>query len=158
VQGNLLEQLRDLQLPAEPLWWPPAPGWWLLAVLTIAGLLVLARRISAAIGRRRPIREARTLYHKLHSDYLSGTIDDRSYLHESNELLKRLFIHGLHDHSARKANDEDWLRILDQRSNSTAFSDGPGRQLSNQRFREEPDSDPLSLYPLLSQLLKEVRP
>jgi hypothetical protein len=158
VQGNLLEQLRDLQLPAEPVWWPPAPGWWLLAVLAIAGMVVLVRRISAAIRRRRPIREARTLYQKLHNDYLSGTIDDRSYLHESNELLKRLLIHGLHDNSARKANDEDWLRILDQRSHSTEFSDGPGRQLSNQRFREEPESDPLLLYPLLSQFLKEVRP
>lgn len=158
MEGNLLEQLRDLQLPADPLWWPPAPGWWLLAGLAIVGLIALARWVSAAIRRRRPIREARTLYARLHNDYLTGTIDDRRYLHESNELLKRLFIHGLQDDSARKANDEDWLRILDQRTNSTEFSNGPGRQLSNQRFREEPESDPLSLYPLLTQLLKEVRP
>jgi hypothetical protein len=22
--------LRDIQLPDAPGWWPPAPGWWLL--------------------------------------------------------------------------------------------------------------------------------
>lgn len=35
--------LRDIHLPAEPAWWPPAPGWWLLAVLALV-LLVLALR------------------------------------------------------------------------------------------------------------------
>lgn len=35
--------LKDIHLPAEISAWPPAPGWWLLAVLII-GLLVLAVR------------------------------------------------------------------------------------------------------------------
>jgi len=158
VQADLLQQLRDIHLPAEPLWWPPAPGWWLLAALGIAALIYLARQIGAAIRRRRPIREARKLYQKLYGDYLSGIIDDRIYLHESNELLKRLFIHGLHDDQARKANDDDWLRMLDKRSGTSQFSEGPGRQLGNQRFRFKPEADPQALHPLLSRFLKEVRP
>lgn len=36
--------LRDIQLPPEPSWWPPAIGWWLLALLLIAGLVVFAVR------------------------------------------------------------------------------------------------------------------
>ena len=29
-------QLRDIHLPESSLWWPPAPGWWILALLLIA--------------------------------------------------------------------------------------------------------------------------
>lgn len=50
--------LRDIHLPAEPSWWPPAPGWWLLGVLVLlalAGLAWLWRRRHRARQRQRRI-------------------------------------------------------------------------------------------------------
>ena len=32
-----LSQLRDIHLPEAVPWWPPAPGWWMLFALVIAG-------------------------------------------------------------------------------------------------------------------------
>ena len=29
--------LRDLRLPEPVGWWPPAPGWWILAAIVVVG-------------------------------------------------------------------------------------------------------------------------
>lgn len=45
--------LRDVQLPASPSWWPPAPGWLLLITLGVVALAVLV----AVLGWRRRRRQ-----------------------------------------------------------------------------------------------------
>ena len=51
--------LRDIHLPPQPSWWPLAPGWWALMVLTvvIAGLAIWWWRRQ----RRRRVEEKRVL-------------------------------------------------------------------------------------------------
>lgn len=48
-----LSQLRDIHLPATGGFWPPAPGWWLLALillLSLAGLCWLLHRRHRRTG------------------------------------------------------------------------------------------------------------
>ncbi len=157
MQPDLLQQLRDIHLPAEPALWPPAPGWWLLALAGLVLLVLLLRRIQSAIRRRRPIRLAGQYYATLYGAYERGEIDAIRYLHETNELLKRLYVHGVHDDSARPLADDAWLAYLDQQSGTTAFSEGIGHQLGNQRFRQSPEADPASLHPHVLRLFKAAR-
>ena len=158
MQPDLLQQLRDIHLPADPTWWPPAPGWWLLA-LACLGLIVWAGlKLLAAYRRRKPLKLARSYYDQVYAAFGRGEIDGPDYLQQTNELLKRLYIHGVGDDDARSANDERWLSYLDEQAGSNQFTAGPGAQLGNQRFCPRPEADPDALHPLVSELFRSARP
>ncbi|MCZ6711931.1 MAG: DUF4381 domain-containing protein [Gammaproteobacteria bacterium] len=158
MQPDLLQQLRDIHIPADPVWWPPAPGWWLLAVATLFGCVLAVRFAFRHYRRRRPIRRTRRLYQALHGRLSAGEITAESYVHQSNELLKRLLIHGLGIRAARPASNMDWLQILDKYHGGSAFSDGPGQVLGNERFRKSPAIQIEPLHQLLASFLAKVRP
>jgi len=158
MQPDLLQQLRDLQLPANPTWWPPAPGWWLVAALLLALGWLGVRIALRAYRRRRPIRRARQLHTELWTRYQAGELDDRGYVDGCNELLKRLMIHGLGIDAARRASDQPWLQLLDQALGEPAFTQGPGRMLGERRFTPAPVADPAALAALVSRLLARISP
>ncbi|MDH3641403.1 MAG: DUF4381 domain-containing protein [Gammaproteobacteria bacterium] len=158
MQPDLLQQLKDIHVPTDPAWWPPAPGWWLLAVVAVLGVLFAIRHAYLYHRRRRPIRHARRLYKALYERLDAGELPAQLYVHESNELLKRLLIHGLGRREARPAANSAWLQLLDECYGSPAFSEGPGQILGNERFRPTPTIDTESLHGLLASFLGKVRP
>ncbi len=98
-----LAQLRDIHLPPPVTWWPPAPGWWLLALLAIALLLF-------AILRWRRWRR-RSAYRRAALDELRRI--DGGDASAINALLKRTALAaGRHDAAALSG--EAWLQFLEQ--------------------------------------------
>ncbi|MGA7439995.1 MAG: DUF4381 domain-containing protein [Luteibacter sp.] len=81
-------ELRDIHVPHVS-WWPLAPGWWILAALLVAGLIVLLWSWRRRVHRRRYIdgvlaglRLARTR----HAD--DG--DNAAFAASAHELLRRV--------------------------------------------------------------------
>jgi hypothetical protein len=158
MQPDLLQQLRDIHVPPPPGWWPPAPGWWILGIVLLGILGLLGRFGWRAWHRRLPIRRARALHARLVARCEAGELEATAYAHAANELLKRLYVHGLGIAAARRAADRDWLVLLDRALGEPAFSDGPGRILGADRFTPHPAVDAAALARLVERLLRRIGP
>jgi hypothetical protein len=121
--------LRDVHVPPAPSLWPPAPGWWLLA---LAGLLLLVTLWAIGRWRKRRLQAWQALF-----DDACTRISLAARIAAISELLRRAARRV--DKQADRLQGEDWLRFLDGGKRSD-FSDGPGRLLLEGGYRREVDA------------------
>lgn len=150
----LLDQLRDIHAPAPPPWWPPAPGWWLLAALALALMVWGGWRLGRRWRCFQPARQAAVLHRELRRRLTTQNITAEDWLHETNQLLKRLAVHGLGHGQMASAWDREWLLYLDGRYGAPAFSQGAGRSLGVARFRADAATEVAAVDALVGRLLQ----
>lgn len=120
---NPLDQLEPLIAPDAIGWWPPAPGWWLLAVL-LPVLLWAAWRLAPRLPRPRrkqaveqpldPLREAALQeLQRLRKPYDGAAAGP--WLQQLNGLLKRLCRERYPDSHSHTLSSRAWLAFLDNR-------------------------------------------
>ncbi len=121
-------ELRDIHLPAEPSWWPPAPGWWLLAAILI-GLLIWAVQALVRVRRAR----ARLWSMRVQFEAALANTEARTRIAAISEMLRRAA--RLSNPEAAQLQGEAWLQFLDGDSGKAEFSQGPGRILLDGIYR-----------------------
>lgn len=158
MQENPLQQLRDVHLPSEPGWWPPAPGWWLLTCICIVAVFFLGLTAWRGHKRKRPIRSAKVLLEDTLTDYRLGQIGALDYVNRANEILKRLLVMAFGIRSLATTSNEDWLRALDRISGSNDFSQNCGYILGHARFAPAATTDIETLHQSISRVLDRAHP
>lgn len=108
---NLLSRLRDIHAATEPGWWPPAPGWWLLALL-LAALLAFALRYG--YQRWRVVRRRGRLLAAL--EQIGKEIDPASapheYLARMNKLFRVIALRAFPGTACVRLQGMEWVRFL----------------------------------------------
>lgn len=138
MQANPLP-LKDIHLPAEIGWWPPAPGWWL-----VAGLLILIALTGyffiRRVRRKTAVKTARKLLFSLQQNNTLGT---QQKLTELSILMRRVAISVQPRQQTASLTGRDWLRYLDSSMPDNPFSEGIGQYLADAHYRpvleEKPD-------------------
>lgn len=156
MESDPLQQLRDVHLPADPNWWPPAPGWWLLAAVVLAAVAWLIFKAVQAYRRRAPLRTAERLLKELLAAQQRGDIDAAEFLHQGNELIKRVLVRAYGYREYAPMAGQTWLQALDKISGTDHFSNGNGKALGETRFSANPQVDVAALYKELVLLLAKV--
>lgn len=156
-----LAALRPYHLPEPVGWWPPAPGWWLLAGLVLLLLLTMLRLAWLGWRRAAPRRAAlREL------QQLARSRPDHRCLGRLNRLLRRYLLARLARPELGGLTGEAWLACLDRicaaRPRSRCgFRHGPGRHLLSLPYQADgriPQRDHQALIQLCRRVIMAPLP
>ncbi len=117
--------LRDIHLPGDVGWWPPAVGWWILAAVAVGMLAFAAYRHARRYRERAAVKAIRRVLTRLEAGESPAAC-----VQQISAVLRR-FVMSVHAPDERVAGltGSRWLEYLDSRWDRTAFSAGPGREL-----------------------------
>jgi hypothetical protein len=126
--------LRDLHLPEAIGWWPPAPGWWVLLGLLVAGLILLARALHRHHQRGAARRLALAELARLERTYgMNG--NTAALAVRTSDLLRRAMLAYAPRGEVAGLTGRAWLEWLDRGLDRQPFSRGPGRTLGDLPYR-----------------------
>ncbi|MFH1215169.1 MAG: DUF4381 domain-containing protein [Pseudomonadota bacterium] len=146
---ELLAGLRPLHSPPPVSWWPPAPGWWLLAGLVLLVSFLIFFRYRGRRVRRYALAELASLDHSV--------LAADEYLFRLAALLKRYALYCYPSSGVEDLTCDDWLRFLDDHGGNGAFTKGCGQVIGNDLFRPVTHADPVALKELARQWIKKNR-
>ena len=136
---DLLSQLKDIHVaPAAP-WWPPAPGWWVLAKALLIVLLWAGIRLTMYLRKlalkRRVIRQLKACQ----QDFgVNG--DVRALASRVNLILKRVALRRFGRKQISMLHGIAWARFLCE-SGGQPDSGSSWRQLAMAPYRAQPVMD-----------------
>jgi len=135
--SETMQIMKDIHLPDSLLWWPPAPGWWLLMLI---GLFVMGLRHQRLKRKRQSdtspkdskatISEALQLLEAIPVN----PKNNRQTLKEISVLLRRAAMSLYGRDNVAGLTGETWLKFLDDTGKTDAFTQGKGRMLIKQPY------------------------
>ncbi|MDJ0833253.1 MAG: DUF4381 domain-containing protein [Gammaproteobacteria bacterium] len=141
--------LRDIHLPDAITWWPPAPGWWLLLVLTLLllGLVYLSYKRLRQPLLNKSAREGLTAITGRYRQHA----DKQLLLQDLSSLLRRIGISYLGRHQAAGLTGDSWYRQLNQLAADHGFSPAQIALLSRAPYQASPELSDQDIEALIQQ-------
>jgi len=111
MNPDLLSQLKDIHSAPPVPWWPPAPGWWVLAFLLLVLLVWVGRRL---LDRYKDHRRRKQMLAWV--EHLNETIDPRlqpqAYLATLNRIFKLVALRAFPERHCAAMAGQEWVGFL----------------------------------------------
>ncbi|GGY63941.1 DUF4381 domain-containing protein [Marinobacter zhanjiangensis] len=147
IPDDVLEQLRDIQAPPPAGFWPPAPGWWILAALILVTLTV-----AVVLGWRRHRRQApkRAALARL-ARYTVPSQPGPDWYAGLNRLLKEAALARYPGDRPAALSGEQWGRFLARTSGDPGR---PWQQLVDASYRPRSELPPTEAWQLAEHWIR----
>ena len=153
---NPLVNLKDIHLPPPVSFWPPAPGWWILAVLLISSLFFGGVWFYRLHKKRKPKNEALRILKDLQILYQNSQ-DEVASLRNLSNLLRRTALTFYDNDVVASLQGSSWLEFLDKTGKTKEFSQGAGKVLGYEVFQQKVNPDMNALFPLVKKWISSSR-
>jgi hypothetical protein len=150
-----LAALRDIHPPLAPGWFPPALGWWLLALAGAVVVALLWRRLPKWWRRQRVRRSALAELAAIGRRRRAGA-SPRSVVADVSALLRRVALSADSRRDVAGLAGDRWLAYLDRRCGEApgGFTRGPGRCLAEAPYGGPEPEDPAALLSLAARWVR----
>jgi hypothetical protein len=153
---ELLLQLRAIEPPIEPGWWPLAPGWWILTgagLVSILALLFFVKRQYNSRNFRLVNRELQRI-----SDHFKGDQDNQDLLLNLSRWLRQVSLMAFPERKIAGITGLSWLEFLDEVMGKSEFRRGPGRVFAAQIYSRQIDFDSDIILALCESWAVSIKP
>ena len=111
MNPDLLSQLRDIHAAPAVSWWPPAPGWWVLALLLLVLLTWLGRRLLARLRVHKRRKQMLGWVDHLNAN-IDPQRDPQGYLSTLNRIFKLVALRAFPQQHCAALAGQDWADFL----------------------------------------------
>ncbi|MFV2059762.1 MAG: DUF4381 domain-containing protein [Gammaproteobacteria bacterium] len=153
--SNVELALKDIHLPDSVLWWPPAPGWWIvfIAIFIIAVSFFIYKKTRYTRKLKKNIKLELVNYHH----HFKHNGDSKIFIQQLSALLRRVALYKFSEPAIAKLHGNEWLDFLDSklpekklnRSPQFSFKNGAGKIFLLGPYQAEITEDVSSAYELV---------
>lgn len=143
---ELLAQLADIHMPSVITYWPPAPGWWLLAVAFIGLCVFLGRKLARYSKLHKICQHALAELERCYQEFAvaddvdAGTLKLR-YINEFNSVIRRVALFHFPQDKVASLSGQAWVDFIREKGDSFRLDDEIAAALSYGRFQTKCDVD-----------------
>lgn len=149
-----LAQLRDIHLPEPISWWPPAPGWWILA-LVISATVCMSTYLARKYWLKNRYRRA--ALRELKNFDITGRDNKQALLEELSILLRRVAVQTYGRKQVAHLSGDKWIAFLDKTGNTDQFTMGEAKILGSGLYQSSIEADMDKVRGIIQRWIKEHR-
>ena len=146
---NLLKDLKEIHHPEPISWFPPAPGWYIVGIIFLLGL-IYGVYLSYCYWRK--WKKRRDILQQLEQLKNSPT---ELLLQRATILLKRVAMDTYSRQEVCSLSGQAWLTFLDQKMGTDEFSHGIGKQLLTAPYQKNPPPQAQEILDLVTRWVKK---
>ena len=128
--------LRDIHIPDAISWWPPAIGWWILAVL-IPLCVYFIYKLYKRVTRKTALKAAKKHFKALRDN---EQLTKQEKLVALSSLMRRIAVSLYPRTEVASLTGDDWLNFLDKSIANRGFNSDTGWLLTEGLYSQKDDS------------------
>lgn len=155
---ELLAQLADIHLPAEVSFWPPALGWWILAVLLFIAVGFATKKLYEKAEERKARHYALTELENCLKRLGENTGQEKllRYVNDVNTVMRRVALVKFPEFNPGSLAGESWVAFIRRTGDSSRLNDQLSAALSHGRFRTQIELDSQALHKMAHSWIYSV--